>query len=186
MATRDDVGSVGKRALARPRRALLLAGLALALGGCGAVSGIVAGTKSMLGLGPKPVTPDWESLALRADPDANGNSAVAVDVVLVKDQALLDALVQMPAAKWFNSRADLQRSYPEGLAVISYELVPGQTVKLKTAQWREHAAWAALVFAGYAAAGEHRARLLLDSPGYTVQLGAHGFSASDLKPGLAR
>lgn len=164
------------------RRALLGAALAGLLAGCGAVSGL----KSMVGLGPKAVTPDWRTLSLRAADDANGNSALAVDIVMVKDLALLDALMTMPASKWFASRADLQRSYPEGLAVLSFEIVPGQTIRIDARRWRDHAAWAALAYAGYGAAGAHRARLLLESPGYTIQLGALDLTASDLKPGQAR
>ncbi len=164
------------------RRRLLMLGVACALSGCG----VVAGTRSLLGLDPKPVTPDWKSLALRADDDANANSAVAVDVVLVKDLAVLDALQAMPATKWFATRGDLQRSFPEGLTVYRYELVPGRTIKLNSKLWNEPKAWAALVYAGYASPGEHRARLLLNTSGYVVQLGAQGFSASELKAGSAQ
>lgn len=168
------------------RRSLLMLGAACLLPGCGAVSGVVDSTKNMIGLGPKPVKPDWKTLALRAEEDANDNSAVAVDIVFIKDQAVLDALLAMPAAKWFSTRADLQRSFPEALAVLSYELVPSQAIKVGDKLWRDQAAWAVLVYANYSSPGEHRARMLLNTPGYVVQLGALSFSASDLKPGTAQ
>lgn len=161
------------------RRALLALGLAGLLAGCKTIS-------SAVGLGPKPVTPDWKSLALRADEDANANSAVALDIVFVRDTALLDALTAMPAAKWFAGRADMQRSFPEALTVLSFELVPGQTIKVPDKLWRRAAGWGVLAFAGYASPGEHRARLVLDAPGYLIQLGAQDFSAIDLKPGAAK
>lgn len=160
-----------------------LAGLApfvaAGLSGCG----IVAGTRALIGLDPKPVTPDWKALALRADDDANANSALAVDVVLVKETAMLDSLLAMPSSKWFSSRSDLQRSFPDALTVYPYELVPGQVIKLNSKLWDGQKAWAALVFASYTTPGEHRQRLLLNNGGYVVQLGAQGFSASEIKAG---
>ena len=159
------------------RRSLLMLALASVLPGCGMLG---------LGLKPKPVTPEWKTLALRAADDANANSALAVDVVLVKDVAVLESLLAMPASKWFATRADLQRSFPEALTVYSYELVPAQTIHLNEKLWRDQAAWAALVFAGYATPGEHRARMLLTSSGYVVQLGVRDFSASEIKAGAAK
>ncbi|NGZ86034.1 hypothetical protein [Duganella aceris] len=156
--------------------------LALAVAGCG----VVAGTRSMLGLDPKPVTPDWKSLTLSTADDANANSAVAVDVVLVKDTAVLESLMAMPAAKWFASRADLRRGFPEALTVFSYELTPAQTVRVPPEQWSGQRAWAALVFAHYLSPGEHRARLMLNTPGYVVRLNAQGMSVNDLKSGTAQ
>ncbi|MDQ2822320.1 MAG: hypothetical protein M3Y65_18385 [Pseudomonadota bacterium] len=55
----------------------------------------------MFGGGPKPVKPAWKTLALVAARDANANSPLAVDVVLVRDTRLLDTLLALPAAKYF-------------------------------------------------------------------------------------
>ena len=160
------------------RRGVLLAvSMAALLAGCGATRAL---------FGPSMASPGWKSLTLRAADDANNNSALAVDVVLVKDQAMLDSLLAMPASKWFASRAELQRTFPEALTVYAYELVPSQTIKLNDKKWSDQKAWAALVFAGYANVGEHRARLLLNASGYVVQLNAQGFSANEPKPGAAQ
>lgn len=160
--------------------------LALALAGCKSIGSAFDGAKSMVGLGPAPTTPSWKSLALRADEHANANSATALDVVFVRDAALLESLLSMPASKWFASRAELQRSFPDALTVLSFELVPGQAIKVPDRQWRDAAGWGVLAFASYTDAGEHRARLALDAPGYLIHLGAHSFSAIDLKPGAAK
>ncbi len=164
------------------RRGMLMLALGGVLSGCG----VVAATRSLLGLTPKPVKPEWKTLALRAADDANANSALAVDVVLVKDATVLESLLAMPAAKWFATRADVQRSFPLALTVYSYELVPTQIISLNEKLWRDQSAWAALVYASYAGPGEHRARLLLTSSGYVVQLDVQGFSASEIKPGAAQ
>ncbi|WP_229217322.1 hypothetical protein [Massilia forsythiae] len=168
------------------RRAMLALGLAGLLAGCKTVSGAVDGARSMVGLGPKPSTPDWKSLVLRADDDANANSAIALDIVFVRDTAALDAMAVMPANKWFAGRADLQRSFPGALTVLSFELVPGQTVKVQDALWRDAAGWGVLAFAGYAGPGEHRARLMLDARACLIELRAQDFSATDPTPGATK
>ena len=164
--------SISRRSAVLPTLLMVLA----LLGGCGATRAL---------FGPSMASPSWKSLTLRAADDANSNSAVAVDVVLVKDPAVLDSLLAMPASKWFASRAELQRTFPEALTVYPYELVPAQTIK-NDKKWSDQKAWAALVFAGYANAGEHRERLLLNASGYVVQLNAQGFSAKEPKAGAAQ
>ncbi len=168
------------------RRSMLVLALASLLPGCGAVSGAIASTKSMVGLGPKPVTADWKTLAINVEEDANSNSAVALDIVFIRDQAMLEALLVMPATKWFSTRTELKRSFPEAFTVLSYELPPAMAMKVERKLWKDETAWAVLVFANYLSPGEHRARLLLNNQGYVVQLGALSFSASDLKPGTAQ
>ncbi|RJF92849.1 hypothetical protein D3871_29575 [Noviherbaspirillum saxi] len=156
------------------------------LSGCSALNSVVAGSRSLIGLDPKPVEPDWKSLAITAADDANANSALAVDLVLVKDKAVLDTLLTMPATKWFTSRHDLRRTFPEAFTVYQYELVPTQAVRLDEKHFGKERAWAAIVFANYASPGEHRARLLLNNTGYSVQLNAQSFTVSEFKPGAAQ
>lgn len=172
-----------------PRRygwALLFVVVASMLSGCSAINGVVAETRSLIGLEPKPVSPDWNSLAISAADDANANSAVAVDLVFVKDKAVLDTLATMPASKWFASRRELQRSFPDALTVFPYELVPTQAVRLDGKRLGKERAWAVFVFANYASPGEHRARLLLDNAGYSIHLGAQSFTVSEIKSGAAQ
>ena len=160
--------------------------LGIVLSGCGTVGSIVDSAKSAIGLGPKPVAPDWKTLVITTADDANANSALAVDLVLVKDPAMLESLLTMPAAKWFAMRADLQRTFPEAMTVYPYELVPSQSIQLTEKQLGSQRAWAALVFANYASPGEHRERLLLNTQGYVVQLSAQAFRVSEIKPGSAQ
>ncbi len=163
-------------------RAMLLAALALLvaslLTGCGALA-LMRGD-------PRPVKPDWQSLTLVAAPDANSNSALAVDVVLVRDKAMLDTLAAMPAARYFAARADLQRTFPEALTVLSVEITPGQALQLDAQRYAGQRIWAAFAFANYANPGDHRERLLPGSGAYVLQLNAQGFAASDMKTGAAR
>jgi type VI secretion system protein len=170
------------------RRSLGLAlafALLLALGGCSTISDLSKSAMSAVGLGPKPVVPDWKSVTITAADDANNNSAVAIDLVFVRDQALLDTLATTPAAKWFSTRNDILRSFPDNIAVMSYELVPRQSVRIPEALFEKQKAWGVLAFAGYPPPGDHRARLKLDAEAYLLQLGRDGLKASEVKAAKA-
>ncbi|NHZ83176.1 hypothetical protein F2P44_28455 [Massilia sp. CCM 8695] len=151
-----------------------------------AACGAVAGARALVGLAPAPAKPGWTSVTLAAAADANADSALAVDIVLVKDKAMLESLAAMSAAKYFGARADLQRTFPDALSVLPIEITPGQQIRIDGQRFGKQRAWAALVFANYATPGEHRLRLLLDHPGYVLHLNAQEFIASDIKPGSAR
>jgi type VI secretion system protein len=171
-------------------RAIALLGLVLLavapLPGCGVLSSVSAGTRALVGLDPSPARPDWETLSFAAAPDANANSALAVDVVLVKDKAVLESLAAMSATRYFAARDDLRRTYPDALTVLAVEITPGQVIRFDNKRFRGERVWAALAFANYASPGEHRARLQLDNTGYLLQLNAQEFVASDIKTGAAR
>ena len=157
--------------------------LSLLLSGCG-----------LMKSEPKPAAPSWQSVTVVAAEDANGNSAVAVDVVLVRDKAVLESLLAMPAARYFAARADLQRTFPAALTVVSVEITPRQVIRLDARRFDNARAWAALAYAQCANPGEHRARLLLDNRGYVLQLNAQGMVATapgsnpntNTTPGAAR
>ena len=127
---------------------------------------------SLFSSAPKPVKPDWDSLTLTADRDANDNTALAVDIVFIKDKAVLDGLLKMPANAWFTARDGLQRTFPDGLTVVSREIVPEQTISVPRAQFQDQKAWLALAFANYATPGEHRQQLVLGHGAYVLRLGA--------------
>lgn len=124
---------------------------------------------------PGPVRPAWQSLAFAAASDANADSALAVDVVLVKDKALLDTLSAMSAARYFAARADLVRTYPDALRVLGVEIAPGQMIRVERKHFADERARAALVFANYAAPGEHRLRAPLDAAACLVRLNDQDF-----------
>lgn len=176
MAFKTESTQAGaQRAMLQLALALLAASL---LAGCGALA--------LLRGDPRPVKPDWQSLTLVAAHDANGNSALAVDVVLVRDKAMLDTVAAMPAARYFAAKGDLQRTFPEALTVLAAEITPGQALQLDAKRFGGQRIWAAFVFANYAHPGDHRERLLLGSSAYVLQLNAQGFAASDIKTGTAR
>ncbi|VWC49419.1 hypothetical protein BLA23254_07662 [Burkholderia lata] len=91
--------------------------------------------------------------------EANLDAPIAVDVVLVRTPQLLDALLGLPAAKWFAQRDQMQRDYPKELAIHTYELVPGQRMADQPFPFGGQRAAGVLVFANYQTPGAHRTRL---------------------------
>ncbi|MGJ7610814.1 MULTISPECIES: hypothetical protein [unclassified Variovorax] len=108
---------------------------------------------------PKGTRVDWSELTLSAAPGANQNSPVAVDVVMVLDEAMMGRLAELTAAKWFGARADLQKTFPQSLSYRSWELVPGQTIRVLPEAFGSPRVAAVLVFANYTSPGAHRVRV---------------------------
>jgi type VI secretion system protein len=155
--------------------------LAAALSGCGAMSAVVSMSKDLFSDAPKPVPPEWKSVVVTASEDANQNSPVAMDLVFVKDQAMLTALLATPSNKWFATRSDIRRSFGESVDVTSLELMPAQSFQLNGKALAANRALAAFVFADYPGPGEHRERLQMATSGYVVHLGAKGFKVAEVK-----
>ena len=128
------------------RRATSLAlvlSLAVLTGGCGLLS-------------RSPVRLRGYDLAAVAE--ANRDSPVRVDVVVVNDEALAKELGKLTAAAWFARKSQLILDNPRLLEVTSLEPVPGQAVPWRRVR-RRGKAQAAFVFADYPTEGEHRVRV---------------------------
>jgi type VI secretion system protein len=100
-----------------------------------------------------------QSVSIYTDPDANQNSATAVDLVLVYDQNLTGTLGKMSASKYFDGLNQLLLDNPTLLDVWHWELVPGQIVEAFQPQQEKGYAWAAFVFANYLTPGDHRVKV---------------------------
>ncbi|MGJ7530146.1 hypothetical protein [Variovorax sp. GB1P17] len=110
-------------------------------------------------MNPKGTRVDWSELTLSAAPGANQNSPVAVDLVMVLDDAMLGRLAELPAAKWFGARTDLQKTFPQSLTYRSWELVPGQTIRVPASSLGAPRVTAVFVYANYATPGANRMRV---------------------------
>ena len=151
---------------------LLLMFVMLMLTGCSTVKDYVM---------PSGVKLDWESVTLSVAAGANRDYPLAIDVVLVNDEALEKRLLAMSARDWFSARNSLRKTYPDVLSVDSLELAPGESLTLPGKRWSGRRVAAALVFADYLVAGPHLARI--DSLRGRVQLafGANEFTAYRLE-----
>lgn len=155
----------------------LLVAVCLLLTACSSLSSVTGFFKSQ----PKPATPDWSSVVITAEAGANQNSPVALDLVFIKDAAMVDALLAMPSAKWFSSRADLIRSFPDALSVMGFEMVPEQSIRLSPKQIKGREGLAAVVFADYPGSGEHRQKLTMEVSGLVLTLGSKDFKVTEIK-----
>lgn len=115
-------------------------------------------------------------MTLVAAPDVNQNSPLALDLVFVRDPAALEKLLTMPAAKWFTSKDEILRTYPNAITIKSWELVPQQVLQLSEEALGSPRVTGMVLFADYIAPGDHRAQLPLGSAAFLVDLGARSFS----------
>ena len=98
-------------------------------------------------------------MAVEIEENANRNSPVAMDMVFVYDEKLLEQLIKMPAKEWFANREQIRRDHPEGEAFErwGWEWVPGQKIPLQEMPLKAGAE-AIVFFADYLSPGAHRVR----------------------------
>jgi type VI secretion system protein len=161
----------------------LLALFLVPLTGCGALDFIVP--KGLMDyVSPKGHKVVWESFSVFATNDANLNSPVALDVVMLRDDATLNMVASLPASKWFASRGELEKTFPQGLRVKSIEIAPGQTLRIPLGDFGPindfgpGRVMAVMVFADYLTPGEHRIRVDQLQGEVLVQLGARVFTVT--------
>ncbi len=140
----------------------VLSGLSLgfALSGCAAICGIDA----------------RGSVEIIADPAANDRSAIAVDVVAVRGEALAEKLAELSASQYFLAREQIERDASGRIGVSGWEIAPGQTVGPESVSF-ECGVDAVFVFASYRTPGVHRMRLP-DLDDVRIVLGPQGFEVN--------
>lgn len=124
---------------------------------------------------------DWKGMTVVAAEGANLNTPVALDVVLLRDDATLGMVSALSASKWFSSRSDLAKTFPEGLSYQSMEIAPSQTLRLPASAFGASRLVGVILFADYLTPGEHRVRVDQMQGDILVQLGARSFSVSAQK-----
>ena len=82
----------------------------------------------------------------------------------------------MPAAKWFASKDELLKTYPNALIIKSWELVPQQVLQLSEEALGSPRVAGMVLFADYLTPGDHRAQLPLGRVAFLVDLNARSFS----------
>jgi type VI secretion system protein len=151
-----------------------------ALPGCGSVKGAVNGMINFMTF--KGTRLPWKQVVIAAAEGANLNSPTAVDIVLVLEEPELEKLSALPASKWFQVRADMLRTFPGTFIYKSWEVAPGQTLRIPGDYFGSPNVVGVFVFADYLTPGEHRMRLEQLGDGIIVQLGAREFALSPYKP----
>lgn len=151
----------------------------LTLHGCGVVGGVAnvvaSSTANLFSGSPGPAFLDWKAMTLVTSADANQNSPLALDLVFVRDPATMDKLLTLPASKWFSSKEELMKTYPNTFTVRSWELVPQQVLQLSEEALGSPRVAGMLLYANYLSAGDHRAQLPLGRQAFLIELGERGF-----------
>ncbi|HJX30137.1 MAG TPA: hypothetical protein VJ885_19710 [Thermoanaerobaculia bacterium] len=73
---------------------------------------------------------------VRIDHDANQNTPIAVDLVVVYDAKLLDKLESMNAETWFQKRTQFLADNADMVSSWSWEWVPGQEIPQLSVPYR--------------------------------------------------
>jgi predicted component of type VI protein secretion system len=92
------------------------------------------------------------------DSNANQDSAVSVDVLVVYKEELLSTIMKMTAKDYFASSMQIKRDYPDMVDIWHWELTPGQLVRDYPITQRSDRPEGAVIFADYFAPGDHRIR----------------------------
>jgi len=92
--------------------------------------------------------------------NANQNSPIAVDLIVVYDEKLMEQLMGMTAGEWFAQRSQIRRDYLDGAGFDSWgwEWIPGQKVPVQKLPLKA-AAIGGVIFAKFITPGAHRSRI---------------------------
>jgi len=120
------------------------------------------------------------NFAVSASRDANRDSPVAVDLVIVREEALVPTVTAMSARQWFMDRDQMARDHPASLEFQSWEFVPGQIWESSGFPLSNRSGYALVVFADYQSEGVHRVRV---DPirEFRLVLRAEGFETQELR-----
>ncbi|MGL5968106.1 MAG: T6SS protein Cts2N [Kluyvera sp.] len=102
---------------------------------------------------------DIHSVVIDVAKDANDNAPVAVDIVAIRDAALITQIQSLSAEQWFQAKAQMVRDAPDALGIWSLELVPGAHFVTDKNPLQGQTAEAIVLFARYRSDGDHRLRL---------------------------
>jgi type VI secretion system protein len=120
-------------------------------------------------------------VAVEAEPNANQNSPVAIAVLVVYEDDVMNDLSKLTATQWFEQAEQRQRDNPDGtdFDILAWEVMPGQRIKELDLELQGREA-RGLVFADYYSEGDHRSRF---NPTKTilVVLGVSDFTVGDIE-----
>ena len=124
-------------------------GLALSLG--------LAFLASACSFAPSPVITG--EVRIEVAERANDDSPIALDLVFAFSEPTFNRVLATPADDWFGKRSDYLQAYGNDVRVISWEVVPGQTVPNVALPSDLDRAQGGVFFARYLGKGQQRERL---------------------------
>lgn len=91
-------------------------------------------------------------------PDANEDSPLAVELIVVYENKIVDKLLEKKARDWFAGREQFLRDYDDEVDSWKWEWIPGQEVQPIELTYGVGAK-RVILFADYLTPGEHRANI---------------------------
>jgi len=137
---------------------LLIGMLAMVVTACG--SSPVTQQPSWLYRNTRAIIGGQVDVTVEIADNANQNSPIAVDLIVVYDEKLMEQLMGMTAGDWFARRSQIRRDYLDGAGFDSWgwEWIPGQKVPVQKLPLKP-AAIGGVVFAKFITPGAHRSRI---------------------------
>ncbi len=123
----------------------------------------------------------WEKVSIGVGKKANKNFPVAVDIVMIFKEELVDRISELPAKSWFNSKKNIFNTFPTALAIKSWELAPGDTLQIPSSFFGQRRVFAVLAYADYFTDGDHKIRIDHLKGGVVLEFGIDGFSAFSIE-----
>ncbi|OUW01356.1 MAG: hypothetical protein CBD16_05675 [Betaproteobacteria bacterium TMED156] len=119
----------------------------------------------------------WKKVSIGVGQKANKNFPVAVDIIMIFKEELVNRITELPANDWFNSKKYIVNTFPTGLAIKSWELAPGDTLQIPSSFFGEKRVFAVFAYADYFSEGEHKIRIDHLKGGVVLEFGIDGFFA---------
>ena len=164
------------------RHSLLYSGLFLAAG-CSVLDvPIKAYTSARDYVFPPGEKLHWKSLDILMREDANSDYPLEIDIALIKNEKLLKKILELNSTEWFEQKKSISRIFAEDIIVKSWELAPGDIIKVSDNFFQDKRVFGAIVFANYLSDGDYRVRLEKLKGVVVVEFDNDEFNAYVIKP----
>jgi type VI secretion system protein len=139
---------------------ILIGMLALSMGACSSSPSTTNQQPSWLYRSARSIIGGGIDVKVEIADNANQNSPLAVDLVVVYEEKLMEQLMGMTADDWFAKRNQIRRDYLDGAGFDSWgwEWIPGQKVPVQRLPLKP-AAIGGVIFVKFNTPGAHRSRI---------------------------
>lgn len=119
----------------------------------------VPGTTTALRAVPRGAEIEVKDITIKADEDANNNSATKVDVVVAYDEHVFVDLMSMNSFNYYKRLTQLKSDYPNVVEIFTFEIIPGSSLVSQPIHLTGDNPVGAIIFSNYYSNGDHRARV---------------------------
>lgn len=121
-----------------------------------------------------------EKVYMSVDSRANLDTAIATDLIVVYEDALVKTLFKLSALNYFENKEQILRDNPGKIDVWSWEVIPGQVVVPQEITLSQPIPRGGVVFSNYLTPGDHRVRVGKEEA-VTIKLGPKDLSLIPMK-----